>query len=92
MNYHWLDCPNCGCHLAINWTETVDGLLGSVRRWASNRAINDGKAFRVERGTDPVGPFAGAAVSCVCGAEIPLPARPDAVGGERAEDLRVTLA
>lgn len=85
MNYHWLDCSNCHCHVAINWTVTADRLSGSVRRWASDRSINDGKAFSLEAHA------AGAVVSCVCGAPIPLPLQPDAVGGERTDDLRVSL-
>lgn len=91
MNYHWRDCPGCGCHVAVNWTVTTDDLSGSVRRWSSDRSINDGKAFSLPRGEDPEAPAAGGIVSCVCGASLPLPAKPDAVGGERADDLRVTL-
>lgn len=91
MNYHWLDCPECGCHVAVNWSVTPAHLSGSVRRWAADRSINDGRAFTLPRGADGEAPMAGAVVSCVCGASIPLPAKPDAVGGERTEDLRVTL-
>lgn len=91
MNYHWLDCPECGCHVAVNWTVTPSHLSGSVRRWASDRSINDGKAFSLPHGEDRDAPMAGAVVSCVCGASIPLPVKPDAVGGERTENLRVTL-
>jgi hypothetical protein len=91
MNYHWLDCSDCRCHVAVNWTVTADRLSGSVRRWAPDRSINDGKAFSLPRGEDPGAPAAGAIAACVCGAPIPLPARPDAVGGERTDDLRVTL-
>ena len=92
MNYHWLDCPECHCHVAVNWTVSADHLAGSVRRWSPDRSVNDGKAFVLPRGADPEAGVAGAVVSCVCGASIPLPAKPDAVGAERAEDFRVTLA
>lgn len=85
MNYRWLDCPECRCHVAINWTASPDRVSGSVRRWDSGRSINDGRAFTL------AGPADGAVVACVCGASIPLPPRPDAVGGERTDDLRVTL-
>lgn len=85
MNYRWLECPQCRCHVAVNWTVSPGRVSGSVRRWDSGRSINDGKPFVLE------GPAAGAIVSCVCGAAIPLPSRPDAVGGERTDDLRVTL-
>lgn len=91
MNYHWPECSNCGCHVAVNWTVTAETLSGSVRRWSPDRSINDGKPFSVPRGADPQVPAAGVVVSCVCGATIPLPGRPDAVGGERTDDLRVTL-
>jgi hypothetical protein len=87
MNYHWIDCPNCSCHLAVNWTVRPGETSGSVKRWSADRSINDGKPF-VFRGA----PAAEAiVVPCVCGAPITLPAEPDAVGGERSEGLRVTL-
>jgi len=87
MNYHWTDCPNCSCHLAVNWTVRSEGTAGSLRRWSPDRSINDGKpfAFRGPRGADAL------VVECVCGAPIPLPERPDAAKGERSEGLRVTL-
>ncbi len=90
MNYHWTDCPNCLCHVAVNWIVRPEGVSGSVRRWSVDRSINDGKPFAV-----PSGQRAGAegaiSVDCVCGAPIALPEQPDAVGGERSDDLRVTL-
>ena len=55
-----------------------------------DRAINDGRAFALTRGDDRDDPADGAWY-VVCGASIPLPAKPDAVGGERTDDLRVTL-
>ena len=87
MNYHWTDCPNCACHLAVNWTVRPEEIAGSLRRWSPDRSTNDGKPF-VFRGTERDGALV---VPCVCGAPIPLPAQPDAVGGERTEGLRVTL-
>jgi hypothetical protein len=87
MNYHWTDCPGCSCHLAVNWTVRTEETAGSLRRWSPDRSINDGKPF-VFRGARGAGPLV---VPCVCGAPIPLPERPDAVGGERSEGLRVTL-
>ena len=49
--------------------------------------MNDGKPFAFR------GVKSGEAlvVPCVCGTPIPLPERPDAVGGERTGGLRVTL-
>ena len=87
MNYHWADCPNCLCHLAVNWTMRPGEISGSLRRWSADRSTNDGKAFQLPgaAGAAPI------VVSCVCGAPISLPDPPDAVGGERSDDLRVKL-
>jgi hypothetical protein len=86
VNYHWTDCPNCSCHLAINWVVRPEETAGSLRRWSADRSTNDGKPFVFP------GPRREAVVvPCVCGALIPLPDEPDAVGGERSEGLRVTL-
>jgi hypothetical protein len=88
MNYHWTDCPNCSCHLAVNWTVRPEEIAGSLRRWSADRSTNDGRPF-VFRGDQLAAPLV---VPCVCGAPIPLPAEPDAVGGERTEGLRVILS
>ena len=88
MNYHWTDCPGCSCHLAVNWTVRPEEIAGSLRRWSADRSINDGKPI-VFRGAERDGALV---VSCVCGTPIPLPAEPDAVGGARTENLRVTLS
>lgn len=88
MNYHWTTCPNCSCQVAVNWSVRDGGVSGSLRRWSTDRSINDGRPFIVpasDAGT-------GLTALCVCGAEIRLPARPDAVGGNRSDDLRVTLS
>jgi hypothetical protein len=87
MNYHWTDCGSCHCHVAVNWTVRPEDVSGSLRRWSPDRSINDGKPFAF-RGPEL---SAGLVVPCVCGAPIPLPERPDAVGGERSDGLRVTL-
>ena len=47
MRYRWMDCPKCQCHLAINTTETPEGISGSLRRWSVDRSINDGKLVRI---------------------------------------------
>lgn len=87
MNYHWTNCPSCSCQIAVNWSVREDGVTGSLRRWSADRSINDGRPFVVPAGE--VGPALTAL--CVCGAEIRLPDPPDAVGGTRSDDLRVTL-
>ena len=89
MNYYWLDCPGCGCQLAVNATSYPDRISGSVRRWSSDRSTNDGRKFEVPanaRAAD--GSFS---TPCVCGKELALPATPSAVGTERDPNLRVTL-
>jgi len=87
VNYHWIDCPGCSCHLAVNWIVRPEETAGSLRRWSADRSINDGKpfAFPGRKGAEPL------VVPCVCGTPIPLPEEPDAVGGERSEGLRVIL-
>jgi len=88
MNYHWTDCPGCSCHLAVNWMVRPEEIAGSLRRWSADRSTNDGKPFAF-RGPELAAPLV---VPCVCGAPIPLPEEPDAVGGERTEGLRVNLS
>ncbi|HEY6066011.1 MAG TPA: hypothetical protein VIY96_07625 [Thermoanaerobaculia bacterium] len=87
MNYHWTICSSCSCQVAVNWSLRPEGVTGSLRRWSTDRSINDGRPFIVP--AKDAGPALTAL--CVCGAAIPLPDRPDAVGGERSENLRVTL-
>ncbi len=90
MEYYWLDCPGCGCQVAVNATTYPDRTSGSVRRWSADRSINDGRKFEVpaeDRAAD--GAFS---VPCVCGRALALPATPSAVGAQREEDLRVKLS
>jgi hypothetical protein len=89
MKYHWLDCPKCHCHLAINYSDSPGGLAGSLRRWSVDRAINDGRALRVPRAE--LAPGGGFSTACVCGQPIEVSATPDAVSAEREGDLRVDL-
>ena len=89
MKYYWLDCPRCHCEIAVSVTAYPDRVSGSVRRWSADRSINDGKKFEVpaaQRAAD--GSFSA---PCVCGQELALSAEPSAVGGDRDENLRVTL-
>jgi hypothetical protein len=89
MKYRWLDCPGCLCHLAINTTETPQGISGSLRRWSSDRGTNDGKPLRIAASERSAG--GGFVTTCVCGQTIVVPAEPDAVSAEREGNLRVTL-
>ncbi len=89
MRYRWMDCPKCQCHLAINTTETPEGISGSLRRWSVDRSINDGKLLGIpaaERSSD-----GGFVVTCLCGQTITVPGKPDAVSAEREVDMRVNL-
>jgi hypothetical protein len=73
MNYYWTDCPKCGCSVTIHFVEHPSGLEGSVRRWSSDRATNDGRQLHVARAdVGPSGNFQG---TCVCGGPIAVDAR-----------------
>jgi hypothetical protein len=89
VNYYWLDCPRCGCQLAINATAYADRISGSVRRWSADRSTNDGRAFQIA--ASAVAEDGAFSTLCVCGQELALPAKPSAVGTERDPNLRVTL-
>ncbi len=81
MRYHWTECPGCRCQVAVN-TSTASGLVtGSLRRWSTDRSINDGRAIRGVT-ADATGGFA---TECVCGQPLTLGATADAVGSERGE-------
>lgn len=89
MKYRWMDCPKCQCHLAVNTTETAEGISGSLRRWSVDRSINDGKLLRIS--LEERSPDGGFAISCICGQTIAVAGKPDAVSAEREEDMRVNL-
>ena len=76
MNYYWTDCPTCGCQVTVQYTDAEGHLLGSVRRWSTDRAINDGRRIEAGAARDAAGGFATA---CVCGAPLAVPAQPSAV-------------
>lgn len=89
MKYRWAECPGCRAELAINFTETAGRITGSLRRWSSDRSVNDGRSFTVLPAE--VLPDGGFMVACVCGQPISVPAKADAVSAEREGDLRVKL-
>jgi len=78
MNYYWTTCPGCSCEVAIQFVERPQGLFGSVRRWSTDRTINDGRRMEVTR--EALSPEGGFSTACVCGATIEV--RPAAI--ERA--------
>lgn len=89
MNYHWTSCPSCGCQVSINLTEYGDRGSGSLRRWSTDRTVNDGKPLEIPAaGRGPDGSFE---VTCVCGQRLRVEGKPSAVGEERDGDLRVNL-
>ena len=89
MKYRWTRCSKCGCEVAINFTDLPQGISGSVRRWSVDRSINDGRAIRVARSEMPAG--GGFVVACVCGQELPVPAKADAISADREGNQRVDL-
>ena len=85
MNYYWTDCPKCGCQVTIHFTESAAGLSGSVRRWSSDRATNDGRLLQVARAD--IGPGGDFQATCVCGGAIPVVA----AGVEKATTERPAI-
>ena len=70
MNYFWGTCGQCGCQVTIQFADNPDRLTGSVRRWSTDRTVNDGKRIEVPRGE--VGADGSFRTSCVCGAAVPV--------------------
>jgi hypothetical protein len=70
MNYLWTDCPGCRCQIAIQFVERPGGVAGSVRRWSSDRAVNDGRKLEVPASS--IGEDGSFSATCVCGAVIPV--------------------
>ncbi len=70
MNYFWGHCGACGCQITIQFGDAPDRLVGSVRRWSTDRGINDGRRLDVPRAS--VGPDGGFEATCVCGASVPV--------------------
>jgi len=66
MNYFWGGCAACGCQVTIQFAEAPDGLVGSLRRWSTDRGVNDGRRLDVPRAS--VATDGGFAATCVCGA------------------------
>ena len=80
MQYHWTECPSCRCQIAVNTSAAAAGsLTGSLRRWSTDRTINDGRPIQ-GLVPDPTGGFE---TECVCGTRLRFGATPDAVGAER---------
>ena len=81
MKYRWTECPACRCEITINYSETEEGITGSLRRWSRDRTTNDGKPLKIA--ADALAPDGGFSATCVCGQTLAVPAIPDAVGAVR---------
>lgn len=79
MRYHWTECPGCSCQIAVNTTVQRGAVTGSLRRWSSDRSVNDGRPI-VNAPSDAVGGFSAA---CVCGQMLTFGATADAVSSGR---------
>jgi hypothetical protein len=68
MNYFWGTCAGCGCQVTVQFADSPDRLSGSLRRWSTDRTVNDGKRLEIARSeVEADGSFRTA---CVCGAEV----------------------
>jgi hypothetical protein len=85
MNYFWTSCPKCSCQVTIQFVEHPDRLVGSVRRWSTDRTVNDGRRLEVPRAELAVD--GGFRAVCVCGAQIAVAAS----GIERATTERPAI-
>jgi hypothetical protein len=68
MNYFWGTCGACGCQVTVQFTESADRLTGSLRRWSTDRSVNDGRKMDVARAD--VAADGSFRTSCVCDAEV----------------------
>ena len=84
MKYHWTECPGCRCQIAVNTSPGPGTVTGSLRRWSTDRSVNDGKAIQ----NLALASTGGFEVACVCGNVLTFGATADAVGSEREEGLR----
>ena len=68
MNYAWTECPGCRCQITIQFDDSADRRTGSLRRWSSDRSVNDGRRLEIPRAEIAAdGTFRA---PCVCGATI----------------------
>ena len=72
MHYVWTTCGACGGQITIQFARGTQGVTGSVRRWSTDRSVNDGRLLAVPAAA--VAADGGFTAVCVCGAEIPVAA------------------
>ncbi|HEX4439496.1 MAG TPA: hypothetical protein VH854_05460 [Thermoanaerobaculia bacterium] len=72
MHYVWTTCGACGGQITIQFARGPQGVTGSLRRWSSDRTVNDGR--KVEIPAASVAADGGFTATCVCGAPITVSA------------------
>ena len=70
MNYVWTTCGACGGQITIHFASGPQGLSGSLRRWSTDRSVNDGKKLEIPAAS--MTPDGGFTAICVCGGEVPV--------------------
>ena len=70
MHYVWTTCGGCGGQITIQFARGPQGVTGPVRRWSTDRNVNDGRLLAVPAAA--VAADGGFTAVCVCGAEIPV--------------------
>lgn len=68
MNYAWTECLKCRCQITIQFADSADRLTGSLRRWSSDRSVNDGRRLEIPRAE--VAADGSFHTPCVCGETI----------------------
>jgi hypothetical protein len=72
MHYVWTTCGACGGQITIQFARGPQGVTGSLRRWSTDRTVNDGRKVAIPAAS--VSADGGFTATCVCGAEIPVAA------------------
>ena len=72
MHYVWTTCGSCGGQITIQFVRGPQGLSGSLRRWSTDRSVNDGKKIDVPAAA--AAPDGGFTATCVCGGAVPVTA------------------
>jgi hypothetical protein len=82
MNYFWTRCSKCSGEITVQYVASAGGVSGSLRRWSSDRSVNDGKKLETPRGE--VAADGGFRTTCLCGETIAVdPARVTRASTER---------
>jgi len=68
MNYFWTVCPKCSGEITVQYVQNAGGVSGSLRRWSSDRSVNDGRRVEIPKGE--VAADGGFRTACVCGETI----------------------